>query len=254
MNYLSKQAVRYSLCRMSKFHAELVDLFGYHGMDLLDNLGRRNILMSQAMEQFVAEEMQDDLGEFVICDGHTGHADIVIPHLNKELECKLNSRYKGRSHSLQCDWETLGRKGSLDFLYFVTDAPFENFAALHFSDLTQDDFHPPSPGARNKSRMRLDRAMARCEILHGDGLRINEIELDKILSEMNHRSEIHQVRLDSLRQRLEVARDGTKKRENLKGMIDREINRHNRIMEKLRGREEYWNAAEIKWTFNLKPV
>ena len=193
MNYLSKQAVRYSLCRMSKFHMELMDLFEYHGMDLLDNLGRRNILMSQAMEQFVAEEMGDDLGETVICDGHTGHADIVIPHLDKELECKLNSRYKGRSHSLQCDWETLGRKGSLDFLYFVTDAPFENFAALHFSDLTQDDFHPPSPGARNKSRMRLDRAMARCEVLHGDGLRINEIELDKILSEMNHRSEIHQV-------------------------------------------------------------
>ena len=84
-------------------------------MELLSNLGRRNIVMSQPMEEFFAHELAKELDGHVECDGRTGKADIVIHSLGKELECKLNTPHGKRSHSLQADWVTVGKKGCLDF-------------------------------------------------------------------------------------------------------------------------------------------
>ena len=52
MSYLDKATAVKSLGKMKKFHNDIVDLYASYNMDLLDNLGRRNIVMSQAQEEF----------------------------------------------------------------------------------------------------------------------------------------------------------------------------------------------------------
>ena len=72
---------------MTKFHDDLMEVMQRNGFDMLDNLGRRNILMSAAQEKFFAEALARRFN--VTCDGKTGEPDIVIHTLDRELECKL---------------------------------------------------------------------------------------------------------------------------------------------------------------------
>jgi hypothetical protein len=148
-------------------------------MDLLDNLGRRNIVMSQAQEKFFAAALANE-HEGVCNDGRTGQPDILIESMDKELECKLTSKHKSGSLSFQTDHGTLLQKKSLDYLYVVADRDFKQFAVLHFEDLTVDDFHSPSPGSRGKVAMIKHKAMSKCNMLMGGLVNINNLEIVKI--------------------------------------------------------------------------
>ena len=218
MGYLTKEMAEKAIQNMSGFHHEVVEAYSKYGMDLLDNLGRRNIVMSQAQEKFFSSSLSDSY-EQVINDGRTGQPDIVIGSLDKELECKLTSKQKSGSISFQTDYETLLQKEELDYLYVVADKEFKSFAVLHFEGLTIDDFRSPSPGSRGKVAMIKHKAMKKCNVLMGDVINKNNIEISKI-----------EKRLGTISERA-VA---TKK--------------------KLEKSLEYWNNTPIKYSISLEEV
>jgi hypothetical protein len=179
MSYLTPAMANDAISKMKYFHDDIVLLYGEYGMDLLDNLGRRNIVMSQAQEKFFAGALAKYY-EGVQNDGRTGLPDIFIGSLNKELECKLTSKHKSGSISFQTDRETLAQKKELDFLYVIADPSFSKFAVLHFIGLTTDEFRPVSPGSRGKVGMYKHKGMKKCNMLHGGAIDINKQELAKI--------------------------------------------------------------------------
>jgi len=167
MSYITREMAENALKKMASFHRDLDNLFSSHGMNLKENLGRRNILLSQAQEKFFAEELSS-VYEGVESDGRTGQPDIVINSLGKELECKLTSKTKSGAYSFQSDYETLQKKGSLDYLYVVADENFESFTVLHYEGLTTEDFRHLSPGARGKVSMKKHAANKKLNRVFGD--------------------------------------------------------------------------------------
>jgi len=216
MIYVTRAMAISALTKMKNFHEEIVSLYRCHNMDLLDNLGRRNIVMSQAQEAFFAQALNErypDAHE----DGKTGQPDIIIPSLNKELECKLTSRHKGGAISLQSDFQTLHQKGKLDYLYVIADNGFESFAVLHFRDLTTADFREVANGSRGKVAMAKHRGMQKCSMLVGNAVNVNEMNLTK------------------LRQKVTLARTDLQK-------------------VKLKKRIQYWVETPAKYSFELESI
>lgn len=167
MSYITREMAERALRKMSSFHSDLDKMFQAHGMNLKENLGRRNILLSQAQEKFFAEELSQSY-EGVLNDGRTGQPDIVIGALDKELECKLTSKTKSGAYSFQSDFETLQKKGSIDYLYVIADENFEKFTVLHYEGLTTNDFRHLSPGARGKVSMKKHVANKKLNKVFGD--------------------------------------------------------------------------------------
>ena len=181
MSYITHEMAGAALRKMHAFHTNLVALYSDHGMDLLEDLGRRNILMSRLQEKCFGEELRKKY-PLTFSDGRTGLPDIVIPDLDCELECKLTSKHKSGAWSLQTDFETLQKKGELDYLYVLADRTFTEFAVLHFKKLTINDFRPLSNGARGKVAMYKYKAMDRCTFLHGSIINNKDAHLEKIYS------------------------------------------------------------------------
>jgi len=179
MSYINSEMTKSALLKMKGFHDGVVGLYKDYDMNLLDNLGRRNIVMSQTQEKFFAQELAKKY-KGVFEDGRTGQPDIIIGELDKELECKLTSRHKSGAISLQSDFETLVRKGSLDYLYVIADQDFDSFAVFLFEGLTTDDFRPLSTGARGKVAMYKHKAMKKCKPLLGSFENINKRNLKKL--------------------------------------------------------------------------
>ena len=177
--YLTREGSIKALKCMKSFHDECKDLYSKHGFNLLDNLGRRNIVLSQAQEKYFADVIAE-MHAGVVNDGRTGQPDIMIKSLGKELECKLTSRHKGGAISLQSDYTTLSQKGTLDYLYVIADENFESFAVLHFKDLSVEDFRPLSNGSRGKVAMYKHKGMEKCSVLVGEAVSVNEINIEKL--------------------------------------------------------------------------
>ena len=57
MSYLERSHVKHALIQMKRFHRDLQRLHSDYGLCMLDNTGRRNILMSSAQEEFFAQEI-----------------------------------------------------------------------------------------------------------------------------------------------------------------------------------------------------
>ena len=185
MSYLTKNMALNAIAKMKKFHEGALQLYENFDMNLLDNLGRRNIIMSQTQEKFFAQELAKTHAG-VREDGRTGEPDIVIEELDKELECKLTSRHRSGSISFQSDFETLQKKGSLDYLYVIADQQFEKFSVLLFEGLTVEDFRPLSSGARGKVAMLKHKGMKKCTQLMGDVISINEVNIKKCEEKINN--------------------------------------------------------------------
>jgi hypothetical protein len=176
---LKRQDAITALRNMKLFHDECRALFCKHGFDLLDNLGRRNILLSQAQEKFFADVLSKRHAG-VVNDGRTGQPDIVIQSLARELECKLTSRHKGGAISFQSDHESLIQKGTLDYLYVIADDENKKFAVLHFQDLDVEDFRPLSPGSRGKVAMYKHKGMKKCNVLVGRAINDSEKHISRL--------------------------------------------------------------------------
>ena len=88
MSYVTKEMAQSAILNMQSFHEELRHVFSKYDMDLLENSGRRNCILSQSQEKFLAAEIAKSYSG-VISDGRPGQPDIVIGSIGKELECKL---------------------------------------------------------------------------------------------------------------------------------------------------------------------
>jgi len=179
MTYITRETALNAVERMKCFHDDVVNTYARYGMDLLSNLGRRNIVMSQVQETFFAQElgkMYSDVKE----DGRTGQPDIVIGEIGKELECKLTSRHRGGAISFSTDHGTLFQKGKLDYLYVVCDKEFKKFCVIHFENLTVEHFRHVSPGARGKVAMKKYLTMPNANILVGGVVSMNQRNIKKI--------------------------------------------------------------------------
>ena len=190
MSYLTREDAILAIKKMKKFHNDLSNVMSENGFDLLENLGRRNILMSAAQEKYFADVMSDR--HTVISDGRTGEPDIYIKDLDKELECKLTSPHKSGTIAFQTDYATLSKKKSLDYLYVVADQRFEKFAVVHYSNLNVDDFRPLANGSRGKTQMKKYAAHDRANILLGNFVSMNEVELDKLAKKLSLATTVRQ--------------------------------------------------------------
>lgn len=177
-SYIDRTAAIEAIKQMKSFHDDLRSTMRKHGLELTSNLGRRNVLLSQAQEKFFAEQLAQTLD--VSCSGKTGEPDIIINCLGRELECKLTSPSATGALNFQTDHETLVRKGSVDYLYVVADAQFEQFAVFHYTDLTIEDFGPVANGSRGKVQLLKHKAFDRLNILLGGVKNLNELALDKL--------------------------------------------------------------------------
>ena len=251
MKYLSREMAIQALTRMRDFESTMAQVHGSFGLEFRSNLGRRNMLISQAQEVFFAEQLRLG-GHDVSVDGRTGEPDIVIHSVGRELECKLTSGCGG-SWALQTDYVTLTKKGSLDYLYVLANETFTEFAVLHFEGLTPNDFHPPAAGAREKARMRKDVAMEKCDVLIGSVTLRNdamvEMYSEKIsaaVADMDNLIDGIQVRINAVSERAK------KRREHLEGVKKRTYARCERKIDKLCQKRNAWGKAPKQFTISLE--
>jgi hypothetical protein len=183
MSYLTSGMSIKAIIKMKSMHDDLKSLYSKHGLDLLDNIGRRNIVMSQAQELYFAQSLSDVYAN-VSVSGKSGQPDIIIGSLDKELECKLTSKGARGAINLQTDFLTLSRKKSLDYLYLITDHAFNKFVVLHFIDLNIDDFHPVRNAARGKVQMKKFEGMKKCNTLLGKATNLNEKHVTALIQKI----------------------------------------------------------------------
>lgn len=217
MSYITKEIAHSAIKNMSLFHEDVRDLYGKYSMDILSNLGRRNILLSQVQEKCFANELSKNY-DGVLEDGRTGRPDIYIGEIKKELECKLTSRHVSGAFSFQSDYETLSAKGPLDYLYVLANKEFDKFSVLFFEGLTIEDFRPLSNGARGKISMYKHRGMKKCSVLLGSVENLNHTNIQRI------------------EKTLKTTNPATKK------------------YQKLLKSREYWNNQNTKYKFHLESV
>ncbi len=251
MPYLNSKDTVNALGRMITFESQLDKLFENFNLNLRENSGRRNMLLSQAQEVFFANILEEK-GYDVTCSGKTGEPDIVINSLGKELECKMTSAKKN-SWPLQCDYATLQKKGSIDFLYVLCNENFERFAVLLFENLNVDDFYPPAAGSRQKSRMNKSNAMRKCTVLHGSVLDKREKFIYRYASDLNELAHRRDERMRSLQERL--YRSSTScQRKKVSGIIDRENKRfekrESRVIEKI----NFWKSSPSHYEISLLEI
>ena len=105
--------------------------------------------------------------------------------MGRELECKLTSKHKSGAISFQSDFETLQKKGKLDYLYVVASEDFDEFTVVHYMDLTVDDFRPMSSGSRGKVQLKKHAAADRATVLVGSLENISQRNINKIEEDLN---------------------------------------------------------------------
>ena len=218
--YLTTEMMVEAIKNMKQFNQEITSLYESHGMSLTENLGRRNNMLSQSQEHFVAEELRKAF-KSVITDGAPGQPDIYIEDIETELECKLTTRNVSGAINLQIDYDTLAQKGELDCLYLVASKDFNSFSALFFKGLTTEDFAPPANGSRGRARMVKWKAFKKCSVLVGGIENQKELNYNKV-----------QKSLDAIR-----------KTKHTQKQID-----------KLLKREKYWFSSPDRYKINLDTV
>tara|TARA_Y100001963_G_scaffold154196_1_gene242450 strand:+ start:135 stop:941 length:807 start_codon:yes stop_codon:yes gene_type:complete len=253
--YVTKEMAKNAILKMKLFHEKMKDLYMDFEIDMLANSGRRNVIMSHAQEKFFAEALASSFPN-TESDGATGKADIIIPEISRELECKLTSGSgKYSSFELQTDWATLVRKKSIDYLYVLTSKDFNQFAVLFFDQLTPDDFFPPATGSRGKSRMNKASGMKKCTVLMGNITTKNEIELNKLQEKIIAAHKEKSDRISEIKNNLNcISKNALKKRENTLGVLQRETYRLNKKIQKLSEKVEYWENTAPKFKFQLSPI
>jgi hypothetical protein len=70
ISYIDRNMAIEAIKQMKSFHVDLRNVMHKHGFDLVSNLGRRNILLSQAQEKFFADQMSRTMD--VATSGRTG--------------------------------------------------------------------------------------------------------------------------------------------------------------------------------------
>jgi len=251
--YLTRKQSLQALTDMKKFNDKLRALFSDFDMNLEADLGRRNILLSGAQEKFFAESLRSKFPK-TRSNGRTGEPDIVIPKLNKELECKLTTRYQSTGAlSFQSDSMSFeDRPEGLDFLYVVADEAFELFAVLHFEGLMRDDFHNESPGSRGRVRMKKHCGMKKCNVLVGSVEDRREKYIRRYRHELDTTLKQRTTRIAHLECRM--ANEAPYKAKKTRSTIARENLRFLKKAAHLEGKIHAWTEKPSSYTVNLENI
>lgn len=243
MLYITREEALEIITRMQKFETCLGNLFADFEYDLHENLGRRNILLSNVQEKETARVLRNKF-ETVISNGFPGQPDVVIKDINKELECKLTSGSNSNgnvSYALQTDWETICNKGKLDYNYILVNEDFTQFAYIIFEGLTSEDFFPPAAGSRGKSRMRKETAMKKARVLVGNVINNSEIHIQNIENKIKEKIQEKETRLKTLSDKIEAIQNKeTKKYEKAVSIYENEKIRFRKSIDKLFSKRKAW--------------
>ena len=254
MSYITKEMVSNALNRMKQFHDKQMELHRLFEIDFSENLGRRNVIMSAAQEKFFANEIAKCFPD-AINDGNTGQPDIVIPSLKKELECKITTRRAKGGYNFQTDYETLKKKNALDYLYVLVSPDFQEFGVLFFEGLTTDDFYPPAPGSRGKSRMKKSSGMSKVKVLHGSAIDLKEVELRKLsINFFNAALTTFEDIKTSNKRFMSCSPNAVRSKSKIQETLERKMGRHSSKMSKIIEKTKSWEEADSKYKFILAPV
>jgi hypothetical protein len=134
-------------------------LMGKYGIDMSDDVGRRNVFLSWMQEHLVARALG------VKSDGRAGQHDIVFN--DRPVECRIISPSQGKGINLTASWSQIERTPVMDFVFIMAARDLMSFAFLHIPDVSIGDFRPKtSPGTR--ARMIRSRVHDRVICLHGE--------------------------------------------------------------------------------------
>ena len=256
MDYITRDDALQILKNMNMFENGLKSFFARFEYDLHENLGRRNILLSNAQEKETQKVLSKKY-KSVISDGAPGKPDVVIEDINVELECKLTSGSRSNgtlTYNLQTDWETICNKGKLDYNYIIASEDFSEFCYIIFEGLTPDDFHPPSTGARGKARMRKETAYKKATFLVGSMTDNAKVRVENIKNSIADRLLEKESRLEELNDRLKnITNKETKKYTNVLKIIENETARHDKAIDKMTLKKQHWET-NCSYTFNLESI
>ena len=117
MSYITKEMAQSAILNMQRFHEDVRSVFSNHGMDLLENAGRRNCILSQSQEKFLAAEIAKSYDKVISEAILLNKSLIKLPNHTEDIEIRLNSNI------LDVYNQTLLGKPSMlkfgDFTYFV---------------------------------------------------------------------------------------------------------------------------------------
>lgn len=250
--YISRNQAENAIRNMKHFYKSLRDVYSSSGMNVEEDLGRRNILMSGPQEFYFAEQIQDNFPN-AYNNGKTGEPDIVIPEIGKNLECKLTTRHRSGALSFQSDSMTFeGNENGVDFLYVIADDYFENFGVLHFEGLVRDDFHVESPGARGRVRMKKHVAMNKCSVLMGEVIDRRDTFIAQYENELSSVRNTQVSRITELNNRL--AKESPAKAKKTVGIINRELARFSKKIRKINEKILLWQSKNPSYTVILENV
>jgi hypothetical protein len=164
--------------KLRKSFLELREFFRKQGVQSFEeDVCRRNMMLSAFQEKHVADQFRKYYPD-TINDGKTGNADIYIPSLSREIECKLTSLSKDNALNFQTDYNTLKSKKSLDYIYICSNRDFNEFSFIVFEGLTIDDFSPPAASSKGRAKMKKHIGFSKANLLIGEKIDIRMKNLD----------------------------------------------------------------------------
>ena len=250
-SYINQLNVQAILSDLVEFELSLKNLFSEYDMDLRENLGRRNALISSLQEKVTAKYLGDIFFDVEI-DGAPGKPDITIVDIDRELECKITSgsRSKGYvSYALQTDYDTICKKQFLDYIYILCNHNFNKFCVLFFEDLTPEDFFPPASGSRGKSRMKKKNAMKKCIPLWGDYIVKNEELISRYEERKVAHLELHNEKIGKI---LNRAYDENLCLNKVAAMIEKEEESYDKKIAKFDEKIQKWKEKDPQFSFVFK--
>tara|TARA_B100000287_G_scaffold109553_1_gene101865 strand:- start:1123 stop:1908 length:786 start_codon:yes stop_codon:yes gene_type:complete len=237
-----------TIINIDTFKNKLSDLFSEYDIDLDENTGRRNALLSAIQEKCLAEQL-GFVYEGVKNDGAPGMPDIVIGEIKTELECKLTSGSgkKSRSYSLQTDYATIQNKKSLDYIYFISNEKMTEYCVLYFKGLTAGDFYEPPETARGKARMNKKLGFKKAIPLVGGFKNLNEEHIEnyetKIKNENNSLKESLSSMLFNIEEFLEKC-----KMSKLVTSLKQSEERAEKKIQTSRNKQEMWSKKDPSYS------
>jgi hypothetical protein len=250
-HYIQQLNIKAILQDLIEFENSLKVLFEDYDMDLRENLGRRNALISALQEKVTAKYLREIFFDVEI-DGAPGKPDITINDIDRELECKITSgsRSKGYvSYALQTDYETICKKQFLDYIYVLSNATFDKFCVLFFEDLTPDDFFPPASGSRGKSRMKKKNAMKKVTPIWGNYIIKNE----ELITRYEERKKAHlEKHNEAIGKILNKAYDDNIALDKVAEMIEKEEASHDKKIAHFDKKIKNWQEKDPQYSFVFK--
>jgi len=252
--YLKRNMIVNTILKINEFKQRLELLYNDFDIDVNENTGRRNALLSSIQEKVLSDELSLVFEE-VENDGSPGKPDILIGQIDTELECKLTSGSgkTSRSYSLQTDYATIQNKESLDYLYIVTNKDMTEYAALYFEKLTADDFCDPPETARGKARMNKKVAFEKATPIVGGFTNLNEDYIE------TYNQRIEELKIDHNNKIQSYYYDISSylyksKMESFIYHVNREYDSYNSKEQKLKDKIMLWKSKDKSYSINFEPI